>query len=812
MTEEDQQVNLSTDEDTNSQYCASDCATDGEDLYSYYYFDSDDEDNDILTRTTRHQETQTLEYTRGINSLFAVPLQLQAFEQRLNQDDKYINSSTQTTEMATTQQLQEQLDQANASILTLQAQLNNTAGPSTANTATADLQKANNEIAELRAKILQMDGAGNELKKLVGRAPKVSTPDTFDGTRDKLKGYVTQVGTYMAFNKDLFQKEEEKVLYAASFLRGPAAAWFQPYTIEFMSDGPNGTVTAHLFATFENYLVTINQTFGTVNETQDAERNVMALKQLGAASTYTTKFMQYRAHLSWDETALCAAYYQGLKDHLKIELAKTERPTELSKLVDIVVNLDDRIYDAKKHAQGGAMRGPKTFRTDQRDNRGRFDSNYRAQTRGPSNDQARFTGARNGTYGGNYGPAPMELGAIQPKKTHQNQPKRDVKDVECYNCHEKGHYSRDCSKPRQERQQGRSNGRTHRPETYTRALHIIQKKLPISDSASPNTLDSSDDGQDPERRKLEQQLQEHGIIDFGWRTIDQYDTAVTDAQAQSPAGLLDAPVTGNAIDSSDSDGAHEWENPRYQQLEKSLPIKEEEEWLEAHPLRRGSIHHHYKRDKRGKLWQQFETKSPHKQHHSVRTRRVETTTKCTEEWCKNNGLRSTLGVSRWTFSTKCERSCSGFTCEKCHQQPQVASTNSLYAGTCGECRDNEERDKVARRMSNEGMISPNTDLQERIEQNALQQGGKAHRKQLQKLWRRKYGGRNAQLPLQWNKHTGEVTIVGSVQRIEKECDACFTQPAELATTDQRIHVCTGCAELWLKANGATQWLRIEPKN
>ena len=142
----------------------------------------------------------------------------------------------------------------------------------------------------------------------------------------------------------------------------------------------------------------------------------------------------------------------------------------------------------------------------------------------------------------------------------------------------------------------------------------------------------------------------------------------------------------------------------------------------------------------------------------------------------------------------------------------MASTNSLYAGTCGECRDNEERDKVARRMSNEGMISPNTDLQERIEQNALQQGGKAHRKQLQKLWRRKYGGRNAQLPLQWNKHTGEVTIVGSVQRIEKECDARFTQPAELATTDQRIHVCTGCAELWLKANGATQWLRIEPKN
>lgn len=701
--------------------------------------------------------------------------------------------------MSTPEQLQEKLTAALTEIGSLRAAAATaslSAGPSNSSNA---LAAANTKIEELQAQILKQNAAGQELEKVVTRTAKVSTPDTFDGSRDKLQTYLTQIGTYMLFNKPLLQKEEEKVLYAASYLRGAAAAWFQPYALEYMANGVLSTQTTYLFSSFENYVATINQTFGTINEVQDAERGIMQLKQLGAASTYTTKFMQYRAHLAWDEAALCATYYNGLKDHLKIELAKTERPTELSKLVDIVVNLDDRIYDAKKHAQGGAMRGPNTpFRTDQRNDKGRND--YRAQTRWPSNNQARFTGARNGTYGGNYGPAPMELGAVMPKKpNHQN---RDVKDVECYNCHEKGHFSRDCSKPRNDRQQGRPNGRTTRPETQTRALHVIQKKL----VSTPDTSDS-----DSERDKSQQNN------DFGWQNIDQSSSEEEQPEAQTHQVAEAPPVQGDAIDSSDSDGAHEWENPRYSKLPRALPTQEEEEWLTAHPLREGSEHHHYRRDNRGKLWQQFETKSPYKTHHSVRTRRIPTQTKCTEDWCKNNGLRSKLGISRWTFSNKCERTCSGFTCRQCHKKPQVASSNSLYAGTCGDCRDYEERERVARRMSDEGIISPNTDLQDRIEQHVFQRGGVAAGLHIQRLWRRKYGWHCTGLPVtglpvDWNTHTGDIVYKGTVARPEKPCDACYDETAALATKDRRTHVCHDCAKLWLKATGETHWLMIVPKN
>ncbi len=218
------------------------------------------------------------------------------------------------------------------------------------------------QVEQLNARILLLDGAGLEAEHLIKvkdrKTPKVSTPDTFDGSRDKLQMFLVQISTYMTFNEDLFKKEEEKVLYAASYLRGSAAAWFQPYSLEYMTkeEAAQTEQTRIAFASYNNFIRVITQTFGAINEIQDAERNIMQLRQLASASAYTTKFMQYRAHLTWDESALCAQYYNGLKDHLKIELARMERPTEISKLIDIAVNLDDRMYDAKRHSRGEPAR------------------------------------------------------------------------------------------------------------------------------------------------------------------------------------------------------------------------------------------------------------------------------------------------------------------------------------------------------------------------------------------------------------------------------------------------------------------------
>src|SRR3954465_4237725 len=65
---------------------------------------------------------------------------------------------------------------------------------------------------------------------------KVGTPDTYSGGKDKLKPFLAQTELYTNFNRDLFVTEADKVLYTASYLRGAAANWFQPYQANYLSN------------------------------------------------------------------------------------------------------------------------------------------------------------------------------------------------------------------------------------------------------------------------------------------------------------------------------------------------------------------------------------------------------------------------------------------------------------------------------------------------------------------------------------------------------------------------------------------------
>jgi hypothetical protein len=66
-----------------------------------------------------------------------------------------------------------------------------------------------------------------------------------------------------------------------------------------------------------------------VDEEQAAVRALKRLEQRGLADTYTTDFIRLRLRLNWNEEALVAAYYIGLKDKIKDKLVRDERLTTL---------------------------------------------------------------------------------------------------------------------------------------------------------------------------------------------------------------------------------------------------------------------------------------------------------------------------------------------------------------------------------------------------------------------------------------------------------------------------------------------------
>jgi RNase H-like domain found in reverse transcriptase/Reverse transcriptase (RNA-dependent DNA polymerase)/Integrase zinc binding domain/Chromo (CHRromatin Organisation MOdifier) domain/Retrotransposon gag protein len=195
---------------------------------------------------------------------------------------------------------------------------------------------------------------------------RLPLPETYDGSRTKLKAFLMQAELYIGFNGHMFSIEPQKVLWAASFMRGRAFEWIQTFTNDHLANlgitGPDGKViqedtrdseTQILFHTWNNFKVKINRMFGDIDEERTAERAMQYLRQKGAATAYAAEFQQYSFRTSWNDDALMAEFYKGLKDSVKDEMARMEnRGKTLQQMITVAIRIDNRLYERSLERKG----------------------------------------------------------------------------------------------------------------------------------------------------------------------------------------------------------------------------------------------------------------------------------------------------------------------------------------------------------------------------------------------------------------------------------------------------------------------------
>jgi hypothetical protein len=130
--------------------------------------------------------------------------------------------------------------------------------------------------------------------------PKIHTPDLFYGDRKKFKIYCNQVRLYIWSDSKRTRKTlknaTEKMVWAASFLRGDAYARFEPYMKHYLDresylqcNKPIRTVMAGM----GTYLELFKQSYKNLNETRTAELQLQKLIQIETVPEYFTRFTQY---------------------------------------------------------------------------------------------------------------------------------------------------------------------------------------------------------------------------------------------------------------------------------------------------------------------------------------------------------------------------------------------------------------------------------------------------------------------------------------------------------------------------------------
>lgn len=254
-------------------------------------------------------------------------------------------------------------------------------------------------------------------------APKFPKPEPYDGKGD-VRPFLTQAKAYLRVNNSL-STPATKILAIGNLLTGKAFEWWEPTLRNYLDfdHGMRDVETQHIFddyTTFEERLMTA---FGNPDETRIATRQLKALKQTGSAAHYARDFKRLCAKLNYNNGAKKDIFYDGLREDVKDDLYREERPELFDDFVDLAVKCDNRLYERRMERQG---RG------------GRLLSSAGA----PRANQGRRRGGhqRSTAYGHHAGPMDLDAASRDSKKKTGN----------CYNCGKAGHHSNKCRQPKKQ--------------------------------------------------------------------------------------------------------------------------------------------------------------------------------------------------------------------------------------------------------------------------------------------------------------------------------------------------------------------------
>ena len=202
-----------------------------------------------------------------------------------------------------------------------------------AQTAAAQAQQAI-ATANAAAAVNYSAGLGKLFKK----------PDEYDGKdRYACSDFISQVRLFIAGNSGLFQNDNAKIIFVATYLRGKAFAWIEPYLNR--TDLP-------WMVNFELFCFEMMKSLGDPDRTNTMTKRLKQLRQTSSCTNYRTEFDSVAQYLSINDAGLKTYFYDGLKADVKDALALViNEPTDFKSFQDLCVKIDNRLFERKQESR-----------------------------------------------------------------------------------------------------------------------------------------------------------------------------------------------------------------------------------------------------------------------------------------------------------------------------------------------------------------------------------------------------------------------------------------------------------------------------
>ena len=194
---------------------------------------------------------------------------------------------------------------------------------------------------------------------------KASKPDLYDGTRNKLEAWILQLDLYfhaLDMNRPDGEETEdkEKVIFAATYMRGQAAEWIQPHLGPYLAgENAEGDVTDQIIESYDRFKKELRLLFGIANKVPLAERALQNLRQTRSAAEYAAEFKHYAVQVGWDDAPLMVLYRQGLKPLVRKELLRSNIIIgNMKEMYEESIRIDADWFDLNRELNGNSRALP----------------------------------------------------------------------------------------------------------------------------------------------------------------------------------------------------------------------------------------------------------------------------------------------------------------------------------------------------------------------------------------------------------------------------------------------------------------------
>ena len=168
------------------------------------------------------------------------------------------------------------------------------------------------------------------------------SPDIFTGRNPaKLIPFISQCILWFIARPYGFLAQRDSVLFASSYLCGPAGSWWMNVLAEYP--------LSPLVDDWYLFTTQLFELFGTRNLRQTAQRALLNMKMSETAQVteYIITFNSYVPYAGWNDSACVSQFYRGLANRLKDMFQYVPRPQTLVDMQDYVMEFDHRYWERR---------------------------------------------------------------------------------------------------------------------------------------------------------------------------------------------------------------------------------------------------------------------------------------------------------------------------------------------------------------------------------------------------------------------------------------------------------------------------------